>query len=472
MRLILCVTLFLLLLLSWGILEAQTTYYVRQAEETRQGRKLPRGSDNVTCIQAKNQQTPRASINMGIACLAAGDTLHIGAGSYDELIFGQYSASLTCAEGDAAHQPCHVVPNGVDPDHPTKLIGTGTAVISPRGREPVGGGSIFTAYDASRHIYLEGLRFVMNSASGSAGGVHFGNGQYMTLHHNEVAKGTVKSSDKSRYHTITANYIHHAGQGCQQGVDPGMCPHGVYGCGQDHVFTDNHVAYSSYYNVQYSCEGGGLARIQILRNRIEYAWGVGIRCAATDCLVGANVLVGNGSGITASGTVTIANNTIHGFREGASDPWGIYWTAGNNVTVLDNILTAQKSAWYALGQSDFSPPTTSKVNHNLCEQADPNPGCTLRAAASSVYANVETGDYTLKAGSPAIQAGVSTTVTQDVQGVPYPSPPDLGAYSSGTPQPEPPQPQPPGGLTLTCSGELGAKGAIALTCTQQGEGRR
>ena len=64
----------LLLLLSTTAAQA-ITYHV-----------APSGNDTTPCPQAQQARTPRRSINGGIACLASGDTLLVGPGTYDELL--------------------------------------------------------------------------------------------------------------------------------------------------------------------------------------------------------------------------------------------------------------------------------------------------------------------------------------------------------------------------------------------------
>lgn len=458
---------------------AQTTYYVRQIAETRQGRSLPAGSDHHTCEQAQSPQTARASVNMGIACMAGGDELRIGAGAYDELIFGQYTNSLQCAEGDSLSQKCHVVPNGLDPDRPTRLIGTGSAILSPQ-RTPSGGGSIFTAYDATRHVHLEGLRFLWNTASGSAAGVHFGNAQSMTLTRSEVEGGTVKSGDTSRYHTITHNHLHHSrGKDCQpdQKPSPQTCSHATYTCGTDHVLTDNRIEYSGYYGVHASCEQGGIARITIARNTIAYGASFGIRCAGDDCLVGSNLLVGNGGGISLTGSGTVAHNTIDGVVQTSwnPDPMGIAvtWGDGSGFQIADNILTGMKNSSLAIWNIENAPWNTSRVQANLCETSG-NSGCLLVGQPSSLYTNQPQGDYSLKRtkDNPALGAGVPVAqVPTDLRGRPYSTThPSVGAYALEGPTP--PTPQPPGALVFACEGALQDAGRIALTCRPQEEARR
>lgn len=432
------------------------------------------GSDSTPCASV-TAQTPRRSINGGAACLQPGGTLEVASGVYDELLVGQVDSSTRCQDNLAQiQQPCAALPNGPSPALPTRLVASGGgAVVSPRGRDFPGGGGALTLFEASRHLHIEGIRFIRNSASGSAAGLYLGAAQHVTIHRNTFTQSGIKNSSTSKFHTITANTILKSDRGCDQSTDPyPFCEHGMYLCGTDHTITDNRVLYAAYYGIQVSCEGGGIARIRLERNTVEYSYGVGIRCGGEDCTIASNVLKGNGTAITMSGSGLVAHNTIDSYTQGKGDPWGIYLTWGNwsSWTVVDNILTRQKSSFYAIGDYSLAAPDASKVHHNLCE-AGGNTGCPLVAPASQVYTNVETDDYTLKAGSPAIQAGVSTTVTQDVQGVPYPSPPDLGAYSSGTPTP--PQPEPPSGpLVLACEGSIEAvPGRVALVCTQQ-EGRR
>src|SRR5262245_44028301 len=45
------------------------------------------GSASKTCLQAESQQTPKLTIASGISCLAGGDTLVIGDGTYNERIY-------------------------------------------------------------------------------------------------------------------------------------------------------------------------------------------------------------------------------------------------------------------------------------------------------------------------------------------------------------------------------------------------
>lgn len=375
----------------------------------------------------------------------------VGPGNYDELLLSQTSSSTTCSPGDASAMPgCAPIPNGLSASQRTTLLGAGTdTVLSPVGKQLPGGGSAISLFDYARYIHIEGFTIVKNAAPSSVGGIYMGNVQSVTLTRNELDNGQIKGGSTSRYLTMTHNSIHDTGRDtCPQGVKPtpSQCPHGVYVCGTDHVFTDNVVQNASYYGVQFSCESGGLARIRIERNRVENSPVVGIRCGGTDCLVAANLLKGNGTGISISGSGQVINNTIDDYFHAAwnSDPWGIWvsYGDGSGFTMTNNLLTNQKSSYYAINNAAFAPISPALVHHNMCE-ASGSAGCTLIAQADAIYRGASAGDFTLRPGSPAIQAGVSTSVTKDLRSVSYPTPPDLGAYSSGAAPTPPPDTTPP-----------------------------
>jgi hypothetical protein len=468
----------LFLVLAWVPAWAQTTYHTRQQAQTRQGRTLPAGSDSYTCQQATSPQTPKGSVNGGISCLAGGDTLLIGPGTYNEIVVTYYSQA-TCLSGDAAvQQPCAVIPNGLDPDRPTRLLGTGQAVISPRGKASPGGGGILTAYDQSRALHIEGLRFVADNTPGSAVGVHLGHSQYVTVTRSEIAGNSLQStgallasSGQSRYHTLTHNEVHHAGQQCNPRTQTSPpCPHGLYIQGQDHLIADNYVHHNTGYGVQVSGESGGLARVVVTRNRVAYNQGVGIRVQGSDHQATANLLVANGLGMTITGTALIAHNTFDGVHPETAydDPFGL-WVDGTGSTIVNNLFTRQQSAWLLMQRRDgstFVPVDPAWAHHNGADVSG-NVGATIVHPLDTWYRDAASGDYTLPSTSPAIAAGVTGTgVDVDLVHHAYQTP-DLGSYAA-SPQ-VPPTPTPPG--AMVCRGELGAKGMIELLCSPQ-EGRR
>ena len=209
-------------------------------------------------------------------------------------------------------------------------------------------------------------------------------------------------------------------------------------------------------------------------NRVEYNKGVGIRISGTNNKAMANQLVRNGVGMTITGSgALVANNTFDGYDADMEDPFSLWYDPGN-VSIVNNIFTNQKSAWLIMQQrsgNSFVPVDPSQVHQNGADLAG-NVGATIIAPTSAWYVDVASGDYALSATSPARGAGVNAGVEVDLTHVPYPSPPDLGAYSSGGAVPPIP-PQPPTNVTLSCSGTLqSVPGPVQMTCVQQQEGQR
>jgi hypothetical protein len=434
----------------------------------------PTGSDAVACAQATNGSTPRRSINGGVQCLQPGGVLDIAPGVYNELLSGQFAANQTVCQSNIAQvqSPCGMIPSGLSASQPTTIRGVKGVVISPVGKSFPGGGGILTLGAASKYLRFEGLALTMDQAFGGGSGVAFGDAQHVTLTRSEVDGGTVNAAAGSRFLTITHTDIHHAGRGCDNQVQrTPPCPHGIYVRGQDIVIEDNIVRHNSDYGIQASSEEGGIARVSIQRNQVYGNPGVGIRAACTDCIVAANIVYKNGVGITYGGKQTlIAHNTIISYKEGSDDPWGIYGSKGS-ATVVNNLLYQQQSSWYAIGYTDFSPPDPAMIHHNMSEwPAGENAGMPLSAPMAQVFVDPASYDYTLKAGSPAIQAGVAVTgVPFDQAGHPWRTPPSLGAYAATAPEPpDPPVPPTPGGWALACTGQITAvPGGITMRCTPE-----
>ena len=71
------------------------TYYVAKT-----------GSDNNSCSQAQSQLTPKLTIAAGVRCLAAGDSLQIRSGTYDERLSEYY---VTYPRGTSATNPITIM---------------------------------------------------------------------------------------------------------------------------------------------------------------------------------------------------------------------------------------------------------------------------------------------------------------------------------------------------------------------------
>ena len=181
------------LLVGVGCLSAHAaTFYVSTA-----------GADSVTCAKAQSAQTPRRTINGGIACLAGGDTLIVKPGTYDEMVadfggLGGYTVP---------------VPSGSSWDHPTTLraepAGSVTLIVS----NPVHNWPTIVGFDNHRYISLEGFvidgRWTMENVVGLRGGP-------IRLKDTEIkngrAQGILGGAQDAGHQFLNLNVHHNAAQ--------------------------------------------------------------------------------------------------------------------------------------------------------------------------------------------------------------------------------------------------------------------
>ena len=105
------------------------TYFVAQT-----------GSNAYTCSQSQSDSTPRRTISAGLSCLASGDTLQVGSGTYAESIFSINGSSI---------------PNG-SPLRYTRIVGTGKVFLAPTSSEPALSAGIYLGGSAS-YIEFDGI---------------------------------------------------------------------------------------------------------------------------------------------------------------------------------------------------------------------------------------------------------------------------------------------------------------------------
>src|SRR5262245_53832911 len=114
---------------SGGQLSEAATYFVAQG-----------GSDNYTCSQSQSPSMPRSTINAGLSCLASGDTLQVGPGTYPESIFSINGTTI---------------PNG-SPSSYTRIIGNGNVFLAPTSPEPALGAGIYLG-GTSSYVEFDGI---------------------------------------------------------------------------------------------------------------------------------------------------------------------------------------------------------------------------------------------------------------------------------------------------------------------------
>ena len=110
------------------------------------------GSDTHTCQQASSPSAPRQTVNAGIACLAGGDTLVIGDGTWHEQI-SDYD--------DREHPGAVRPPSGLSWEKPTiiKAANPRKATIDKPGAGDPYNHVVFLGRPDSRYISLEGARY-------------------------------------------------------------------------------------------------------------------------------------------------------------------------------------------------------------------------------------------------------------------------------------------------------------------------
>ena len=409
------------LLLGVGCFSAYAaTFYVSTA-----------GANSVTCAQAQNAQTPRRTINAGIACLAGGDTLIVKAGTYDEI--------LTDYNGISGYT--RRVPSGSSWSNLTTIKAETPGAVTLRvTNAPAGWPGILEFDNGSRYISFEGLvlacEFTLPLGVGLTGAEHL---RFKDL---EIlkAKGHGIQGDCIGCEFLNLNIRYSAKNNgtttCHDNVcanPPGvMCPtfcHAVYLTGRDNIIDGG-----SYHD----SDGHGIHLYpgpsnNIVRNTYVYNNVVGIGVYGPGHQVYNNVLHNNQLGIWTSRDNTIAHNTIYGWQNrDNSSHFGIYDKDGGAI-IKNNLVLRQRvdSARGYIYLDGGGGVDSGRVAGNQCDAS--MTGCAAIPASPSPVINPDGGNFHLREGSPAIAAGVplpdaAMKIDKDGGARPATGAVDVGAY--------------------------------------------
>ena len=391
------------------VLAHGATYYVAKT-----------GSDSNSCNSAQSQSTPKLTINDGIGCLSTGDTLIVKAGTYNETILD-------------------TIPSGT-PGNPTivKSEVKGGAVLRPDGSQYRVDGVAFVLFGWATHSrsYVTFDGFVLDA-------INYGPPVYgiyikapdpsYDVHHITISNNEIKNTQNIDSGTasdgfvpgfyahdllIQNNKIHDIGLGAQAGQK--FYSYGVYWTCHDSIFEGNEI-----YNVNFGFgvhgyNALGTASNNIIRN--NYIHDVG----------GPGMLIASGGQNN-----QIYNNIIYhvGYQAGGNTGIGGLWVGGagpngDNNGVYNNTIVNASGRCIELGGSNSA--NNNTVRNNICYQ-NGSDTVTVNSGSGNIidhnllgidplFVNGTAQDFHLKAGSPAINAGVA------IPDLPYcGSAPTLGA---------------------------------------------
>lgn len=424
------------------------------------------GSNATSCANSDYSMASRAKLTLtgttgALSCIAAGDTILVHAGSYDEGISTMTSGTSwvnkvrIAAYPDGCASTCDSVTMAPS-THGGGSVSAGTG--NP--------GSVVRFTTAHRYIEFDGIN--MDGSHMGFGAISFVTTAGNEIHHIRVKYADIQAwtGDNSGVSSGAAMPIEIFGSlsTAQGGYEfQHLTLHG----GGRHITNDfNDNAYGIYlaapnslveYCTIYDTQGAGLhiynddgtqvnnniIRNNVIRNlsrnsNIGQLWGIinyGPNAQIYNNVVydinSAVGYAGAGQGIVvatpANGT-SVWNNTIYNIETD-----GIH--IGSSVTSA----VVQNNISYNTATDLHDEGTGTTKDHNLCTT-----GCNINGTASNTFNNAAGGDFTLKSGAPARTACVNlySTFTTDMAGAARPTSPtlwDCGAYQfagSGTVSPD------------------------------------
>ena len=374
---------------------------------------------------------PFRTINKGIGILRAGDTLLVRAGTYDErpYVSKKYGTSWDNAITIKAY--------------PGEAV---TIKPSVNASLDQGGYDVF-GLQATSYVIVEG--FILDGVNVRTNVVGiYGDGTLGSSHHNRIKNNEIKNADfgngvfercldRPDSNHIVGNRIFNNGNANGPNPPAGLQhKHGHYACGTRTLIEYNEVFNNGNTGIGPGCE------TQICEDyiiRYNYVHDNGTGNADVYALSGKRI---NGTGIFVSSSYrTHIYGNISTNARGDGDSSGIWLSFAQNTTIYNNTLYGNiGSAVYDRGYSTIAKNNIAWQNGNT--QNYPTIGGPSQPGFPGTYSNNLTnkdplfvspaaGDFRLKAGSPAIDAGTQITeVTYDFTGVlrPQGNGFDIGAY--------------------------------------------
>lgn len=378
--------------LTTAVSEA-ATYYVAKT-----------GSNSNTCAQAQSQSTPKLTVTAGAACLVAGDTLYIKAGTYSETY--QSIVLPTAASWAAATT--------------ISIYGSDVVTFSNSGNP------FLTFSTAARYVIFNGFIFD-GAAQLNRTGIATGSTSFLRFQNFELKNW--HSTGTNRAQGIQGSGVGHEFLNCSvhdNGSATSGLEHGFYLSGSSNLIDHCTVYNNAGYGVQIYNSGHTDVNNNTVRNSTFYNNGATATMNTSGIHLSSgsgnraynNVVYGNFYGITiGSGATTTAslvyNNTVYG------NSWGIGVESTSVNAVLKNNIVYQNT-----GSTIGNNGTGTVQSNNLT--TDPK------------FVNASIKNFRLQTGSAAINAGtnlLSEGVTTDLAGSARPQGCcfTIGAYEYGSP---------------------------------------
>lgn len=405
-----------LFLLCSTIPAIATTYYVAASG----------GSDSRSCSTAQSIGTPKATINSGLGCLSAGDTLFVRAGTYDEGI--------------------GFVPSGTSWSNKVRIAayaGESVWMRPSSNAQTAGNVGVIIWLDCECH-YIEFDGINLNAANVGGGDFWVSTNNGNNPHHVRYQNAEIIAGNFGGAAAMligAQSYLSPPAIGSNEilnltihgGGLPGECgytcaSYGVYLKGPNNLVEGNNIYDTAGAFIQiYNGAATDASNNNIVRNNrlhdlsrtgdVNEVWGIvvvgsnnqiynnliyNVNAGATN-IDNAGIAIGNG----ANGN-KIWNNTIYNIKNS-----GIYVQPGASSNEIRNNIVYQTT-----GVSYASDNSSTIQNNNLF-------------GVNPLFVNAGAGNFYLQPGSPAINTGTTVSaVAVDFSGVARPQAVtyDIGAY--------------------------------------------
>jgi len=354
------------------------------------------GHDGHSCAQAQEPATPKQTFQSALACLQAGDTLLVKAGTYTESI-------MSPRGGTSWHQPV------------TIAAAPGEQVIL---RATPGANWVFHFADAaSSYIILRGLVIDASEASLDAIKITWstagGQSNYIRIQQTEIfgspGQGIIAHGTGLEFLNLN---VHHNGRS--------RYDHGIYLTGTKNLIADSHYHHNAGYGIHVYNTPGGVEDNVVCGNRV---WANGTEQPYT-----AGILLASGARNIAYNNVvwgnTVGIQVAHGATEAHVYNNTIYGNTGEGIFIFENALhtMVRNNIVYSNRDTIANRGSGTMLSHNFT--ADPH------------FVNAAEQDFALAPGSPARAMGTpigAVTTESPGRGTPHLQGKgcDLGAYEYG-----------------------------------------